>query len=73
MPMTAALVDFAIWRSSSILDNKLLMLRWIKCKPMFLKMFHSFENYIVPWWTGPGFKIISPESNNNKWENEFKF
>ena len=45
----------------------------MKCKPLFLKTFHSFEHCSVPWWTGPGFKLILPESNNNNWEKEFKF
>ena len=45
----------------------------MKCKPLFLKTFHLFEHCSVPWWTWPGFKLISPESNNNNWEKEFKF
>ena len=73
MPMTAALVIFAISRSSSILDNKLLMLRRIKCRSLILKTFHSFEHCIVFWWIGPVFKLILPESNNSKWENKSKF
>ena len=67
MPMTAVSVDFAIQQSSSIFDKKLSMLRWIKCKPLFLKTFDSFEQCSVSWWTGHGFILISPESNNNKW------
>ena len=45
----------------------------MKCKPLFLKTSHSFEHCSVSWWTGPGFKLTSPESNNNNWEKEFKF
>ena len=50
-----------------------MMLRWIKFRPLFLKTFHSFEHCSVSWWKGPRFKLISPESNNNKRKNEFKF
>ena len=73
MPITAAVVDFAVKPSSLILGNKLLIFSWMKCKPLFLKTFHSFEHCRVPWWTWPGFKLISPESNNNNWEKGFKF
>ena len=52
------------------MDQKLLMLGWIKFRPLFLKMFHSFEHSIVTCRTKHGFKLISPERNNNKWENE---
>ena len=73
MLITAALLDFSVQRSPSIFDNKLLILRWIKFKPLLLKNFHSLENCVVFCWTGPGFKVILPESNNSNWENEFRF
>ena len=49
------------------------MLRLTKCRPLFLKMFHSFEHCSVSWWTGFRFKLILLERNNNKWEDDFKF
>ena len=45
----------------------------MKYNPLFLKMFHSFEQCSVPWWMGHGYKLISPESNNNNWEKDLKF
>ena len=73
IPLIAALVDLAIIRSSSIFGYKLLMLRWIKCKPLDWKIFHLFKHCSLCWWLGPGFRIISPESNISKWKKEFKF
>ena len=40
---------------------------------MFLKAFHSFEHCSVPWWKGPRFKLISPESNNNNREKKIRY
>ena len=60
-------------RSSSILGNKLLMLRWIKCKHLDLKIFQSLKHCRLCCWVGPGFSLISPESNICKWKYEFKF
>ena len=61
-----------IW-SSLIFNNKLLMLIWIKCKPHDVKILHSFKHCSLCWWLGPGFRLISPESNISKWKFEFKF
>ena len=33
------------------------MLRWIKCRPLFLKIFHSFEHCIISWWAGPDLNL----------------
>ena len=73
IPKIVALVDLAMIRSSSILGDKLLMLKWIKCKPLDLKVFYLFKHCSLSWWVGPKFRIISPESNINKWKYEFNF
>ena len=73
IPIIAVLVDLAIIWSFSIFGNKLLMLRWIKCNPLDLKIFHSFKHCSFCWWLGPVFRLISPECNISKWKNEFKF
>ena len=62
-----------IIRSSSIFRNKLLMLTWIKCKPLDFKIFHSFKHCSLCWWLGPMIRLISPERNSSKWKYEFKF
>ena len=71
--LTTALVDFAIKWSPSLFDSKLFVLRWMKCKPLFWEVFHSFKHGTVSWWKGPEFKFMLPETNNNNWENEFEF
>ena len=38
-----------------------------------IAMFHSSEHCSVSWWSGPGSKLILPESNNSNWEKAFKF
>ena len=68
IPITAALVNLAIWLSSSIFGNKLLILRWRKCSPLCLKIFHSSWSNGWRLWKGPGLRLISPESNSsNRW------
>ena len=44
------------------------MLRWIKCKRLDLTIFHLFKHCSLCWWLGPGFRLISPESNISKWK-----
>ena len=53
-------------RNFSSLGNKLSVLRWIKCKPMVLKMFRLFKQYRLCWWVDRGFRHIQPESNISK-------
>ena len=53
MPIIAVLVDLAMIQSSSIFGSKLLMLRWIKCKPVDLKIFHSFKHLSLCCWLSP--------------------
>ena len=47
--------------------------RWIKCKPLYLKIIHLSKYISLCWWLGPGFRPISPESNISKWKYELKF
>ena len=68
IPIAAALVNLAMCLSSSIFGNKLLILRWRKCSPLCLKIFHSFWSNGWRLWKGPGLRLISPESNSsNRW------
>ena len=63
-------MDLAMIRSFSIFGDKLFMLRWIKCKLLDLKIFHSFKHCSLCWWLDPGFRL---DSNISKWKYEFKF
>ena len=40
IPMTAALVFWAVKRSFSILDKRPFTFKWRKCKPLLLKFYH---------------------------------
>ena len=57
---------------STLLDflPQLLLLRYIKCKPLVLKTFHLFNYCTSCWRVCLGFRFISPESNISKWKNE---
>ena len=57
---------------SLIFGKKLLLLRWTKWKPLFLKPSYLFRHCRVSWWTGSRFKLILPESNKNNWESGCK-
>ena len=65
IPITAALVRAAICRISSIFGRRLLTFNWIRWIPFALKTFHSFERDDWLLQTGPGFKLMSPESISN--------
>ena len=73
IPITAALDNLAIFLSLSILGNKLFTLRWLKWSHLELKTLHSLWGCSWLLWRGPGFKLISPESNNSKLKQELEF
>ena len=66
IPKIAGFIQFVMPLSSSILVNKLFTFKWQKCKALVLRGSHVLSpmNYI---WQGPGFKLTSTESSNNKW------
>ena len=46
-----------------------MIFRWMICKP--LKNVPFIQK--LQCTSGPGFQLISPESNSNNWEKQFKF
>ena len=44
-----------------------------KVKTSWLKNIPFVQTFSFCWWLGPGFRLISPESNISKWKYEFKF
>ena len=65
IPTIATLVVATIYRISSIFGRRLLTFKWIRWIHFGLKIFHSFEQDGRQLRTGPGFKLISPESISN--------
>ena len=67
-PVIAALILLAMLFNLSISSSKMFILIWKKCHHFLLSGSQIVTFTVEDIWTGPGFRLTSPESSKKNWQ-----